>query len=76
MREIADGLNRSESRLASAVSHADSVFSKLNNGQGSLGLLINDARLYRNSDSLVTELRSLVADMKKNPKRYLNLKVF
>ncbi len=76
LREIAEGLNRTDSRLASAMSRADSVFAKVNDGQGSLGLLVNDARLYRNSDSLVTELRALLADVKKNPKRYFNVKVF
>lgn len=76
LREIAEGFDRTEARLASAVSQADSVFSKANSGQGTVGLLLNDPRLYRNSDSLVTELRGLVADMKKNPKRYLNVKVF
>ena len=76
LREIAEGLNRTDSRLASAMSRADSVFAKVNSGQGSLGLLVNDARLYRNSDSLVTELRALLADVKKNPKRYFNVKVF
>ncbi|MBL0173403.1 MAG: MCE family protein [Gemmatimonadaceae bacterium] len=76
LREIAESLNRTDSRLASAVSRADSVFAKVNSGQGSLGLLVNDARLYRNSDSLVIELRALLADVKKNPKRYFNVKVF
>jgi phospholipid/cholesterol/gamma-HCH transport system substrate-binding protein len=76
LREIAEGLSRSEARLSSAVSQADSVFTKANSGRGSLGLLLNDPHLYRSSDSLVIELRALVADIKKNPKRYLNVKVF
>lgn len=76
LREIAEGLSRTDGRLATVVSRADSVFAKVNSGQGSLGMLVNDARLYRNSDSLVTELRALLADVKKNPRRYLSVKVF
>ena len=76
LREIAEGLNRSEARLASAVLQADSVFTKANSGRGSLGLMLNDPHLYHSSDSLIVELRALVADIKKNPKRYLNVKVF
>jgi phospholipid/cholesterol/gamma-HCH transport system substrate-binding protein len=76
LRELSDGLARTESRLATAVSRADSVFIKANSGQGSLGLMLNDPALYRNSDSLVTELRALVADVRKNPRRYLNVRVF
>lgn len=76
LRELSDGLARTEARLNSAVSRADSVFSKANSGSGSLALMLNDPALYRNSDSLVSELRALVADMKKNPRRYLNVRVF
>ena len=76
LRELTQGLTRTEAQLATAVSRADSVFSKANNGQGSLGLMLNDASLYRNSDSLVRDLRALVADVKKNPRRYLNVRVF
>lgn len=76
LRELSDGLARTESRLATAVSRADSVLIKANSGQGSLGLMLNDPALYRNSDSLVTELRALVADVRKNPRRYLNVRVF
>ena len=76
LRELSDGLARTETRLATAVSRADSVFLKANSGQGSLGLMLNDPALYRNSDSLVSELRALVADVRKNPRRYLNVRVF
>lgn len=76
LREMAESITKTESRLAITVAHADSVLSKVNSGQGSLGLMVNDAHLYRNSDSLVAELRSLVADVKKNPKKYINVKVF
>jgi phospholipid/cholesterol/gamma-HCH transport system substrate-binding protein len=38
--------------------------------------MVNDPALYQQSDSLVRELRALVADVKKNPKRYINVRVF
>ena len=76
IREMSKQLARSQGRLESLLSTSDSVMLKINAGQGSIGLLVNDARLYRNSDSLVTELRSLIADFKANPKKYVNLRVF
>lgn len=66
----------SQARLQSLLTTSDSVMGKINAGQGSAGLLLNDPKLYRNSDSLVTELRALIADFKKNPKRYVNLRIF
>lgn len=76
LRDVAEGLNRTEGRLSVAISRADSVFGKINGRQGSLGLLVNDPVLYRNTDSLIVEMRALVTDIKTNPKRYFNLKVF
>jgi phospholipid/cholesterol/gamma-HCH transport system substrate-binding protein len=76
VRAMSRQLTRSQGRLESVLTTTDSVMFKINTGQGSIGLLVNDARLYRNSDSLVTELRSLVADFKANPKKYVNLRVF
>lgn len=76
LRKIAEDVDRTQSRLAVTVSRADSVFVKINDGRGSLGLAINDPHLYRSSDSLVTELRALVRDVKSNPKRYINVRVF
>ena len=55
---------------------ADSVLIKVDKGQGTLGLLVNDPRLYHNTDSLMIDIRGLIADMKKNPKRYIKLSIF
>lgn len=76
VRSMSRQLTRSQGRLESLLLTSDSVMLKINAGQGSLGLLVNDPALYRRSDSLVTELRGLVADFKAHPKKYVNLKVF
>ncbi len=49
---------------------------KLNDKNSSLGLLLNDKSLYYNADHAVSSLDSLFIDVKKNPKRYINLKIF
>ena len=76
LREVAEKLDRTEGRLSSAVSQADSIFGKVNAGRGTLGMLVNDPALFVQSDSLVRELRALVADVQRNPKRYINVRVF
>lgn len=76
IREMSKQLSRSQSRLESVLSSTDSVITKINTGQGTVGLLVNDPRMYRNTDSLLTELRSLIADFKAHPKKYVNLRVF
>jgi len=76
VRTMSKQLSRSQTRLESLLVTSDSVMLKINGGQGSVGLLVNDPKLYRNSDSLVTELRALVADFKAHPKKYVNVRIF
>jgi phospholipid/cholesterol/gamma-HCH transport system substrate-binding protein len=62
--------------LNNVLAQADSLLARVNDKRGSLGLLVNDSRLYHNTDSLMIELRALVADVKKNPRKYVNVRVF
>src|SRR5215467_7213761 len=43
--------------------------------EGSLGQLLKDKRLYENMNAAVTDVRDLVAAIKKDPKKYLNVRV-
>lgn len=76
LRDLTERLDKSEVNLSRAIARADSVFAKANSRDGTLGLMINDPTLYQQSDSLVRELRALVTDIKKNPRRYINVRVF
>lgn len=76
LRDMTVKLDRTEARLSTVIARADSVFTKANGTTGTLGLMMNDPGLYRQSDSLVRELRVLVEDVKKNPRRYINIRIF
>lgn len=69
-------LERSEASLRGALGKADTLLGRIERGEGTLGLLVNNPSLYRNSDSLVVDLRSLINDFRRNPKRYVNLSIF
>lgn len=47
------------------------VLNKINDGEGSLGKMINDPSLYNNLDSLSTNLNKLIKNIEENPGRYL-----
>ncbi len=47
---------------------------KLSNGPGSLAKAVNDPQLYDNLTGLTGDLRLLVADIRKDPKKYLRIK--
>jgi phospholipid/cholesterol/gamma-HCH transport system substrate-binding protein len=52
------------------------IMNKINQGDGSLGLLINDKKLYSNLEKSSSEMNLLIKDMKLNPYRYLNFSIF
>ena len=76
LRELATDVDRTQARIAVAAARTDSVVSKINAGQGSLGLLVNDPGLYRAADSLVAELRDLVGEVRRNPRRFIGIRIF
>lgn len=47
----------------------------LNSDDSSLGQLIHDPALYQNLNGAVSSLDSLLIDVKKNPKRYISIKL-
>ncbi len=51
------------------------IMAKVQRGEGSLGLLINDESLYKKLNDTATDLDNLMIDIKANPKRYLNFSI-
>src|SRR3954454_4784790 len=59
-------------RLNSVTDRLDQLITKLNEGEGTAGQLLKDKQLYENINGAVVDVRSLIAEIKKDPKRYLN----
>ena len=49
----------------------DTVLNKLNNGQGTAALLLNDNSVYLSLDSLIQDVRYTIADFNDNPGKYI-----
>jgi len=45
------------------------------NGEGSAGKMIRDPEFYNNMNGAAEDLRKLIADIRKDPQRYLRVKV-
>ena len=54
----------------------DAVLAKVDSGPGSASKLLNDPGAYNDVRGLLQRMDSLLADIKKNPKRYINVKIF
>jgi phospholipid/cholesterol/gamma-HCH transport system substrate-binding protein len=72
----AEKLDRLSDRLDSLRATIQSVSAKVDRGDGTLGKLVNDRKLYTDMAASVDSLRSLIADVKKNPKRYFKVSLF
>ena len=59
-----------------AVADLQGIVGKINNGQGTLGLLVNDTKMYENLNSASKNLDSLMIDLKQHPKRYVHFSIF
>ena len=70
--DVQGTLNKVNQTLESAHQFTE----KLNSNQGSLGLLMNDTKLYDNLTSTMSHAASLVIDLKAHPKRYVHFSVF
>ncbi|MDP2318633.1 MAG: MlaD family protein [Acidobacteriota bacterium] len=62
-------------RIDSMTARLDTVLQQLNDGQGTAGQLLHDKQLYENMNGAVAEIKALIAEIKKDPKKYLNVKV-
>jgi phospholipid/cholesterol/gamma-HCH transport system substrate-binding protein len=69
-------LSRATARLDSATIMLASILGGVERGEGSAGKLLRDEALHDRAESLLTSLEELVRDVKANPKRYINVKVF
>ena len=62
--------------LTKTVNQLQDVLIKINKGEGSMGLLINDKKLYNNLENTVRSVNILIDDLKTHPKRYVSFSVF
>lgn len=62
--------------LSRVLARVDTLVGRTTAGSGTLGHALSDPSLYANADSLVLELRALVADVKARPGRYVRIRLF
>jgi len=75
--------NLKEINFASTMNNVDQTVSnlnlltnKINNGEGSLGMLLTDQQFYLNLANTSSSANQLLIDLKNNPKRYVHFSLF
>jgi len=62
--------------LNGTITELKSIVEKVNSDKGSLGLLMNDTKLYNNLNATSNKINLLLDDVRLHPKRYVNISVF
>ena len=62
--------------LKSSIESFNNLITNVNRGEGSMGKLFKDEKLYNNLESSLGQLESLLEDLKLNPKRYVHFSLF
>ncbi len=91
IRQLTDDINAGKGALGKLSKDQDfanklqvtldkvaSITARLDNGEGTAGKFLRDPSFYDNTNGLLTESRSLVEAIRKNPKQYLtiHMKIF
>jgi phospholipid/cholesterol/gamma-HCH transport system substrate-binding protein len=69
-------LRATAARADTTLRHVAGIASAMERGEGTLGMLLRDTALYYNLVEMNVELQTLLRDIRENPRRYINLRIF
>lgn len=83
IHETVTAISQKAKALSTTIEHSekismqlDSILAQVQQGKGSFGKLVYDESLYNNMNQSFSQLDSLLQDIRKNPGRYFEVKVF
>jgi len=76
LRTASANMAEMSAQLKETSGKLDVIIAKVDSGNGSAAKLLNDPGVYNDTRALLQRMDSLLADMKKNPKRYFNVRIF
>ena len=62
--------------LKSTINGFNTLLTNIEKGEGSVGKLVKDERLYNNLEGALGQMEALLEDIKRNPKRYVHFSLF
>ena len=79
--EISDSLARADipgtfNRANQTLDELETILAKINEGEGTLGMLMHNDTLYMELNKSAEELNLLLKDIRENPKRYVKFSLF
>jgi len=75
-RALMGAANKNQESLVRVLVGADTVLSRIANRSGTLGLMVGDSALYKETTLTMIQLRQLLSDIQANPRKYFTFSVF
>jgi phospholipid/cholesterol/gamma-HCH transport system substrate-binding protein len=63
-------------RVDGTFTRAEEILAKVDEGDGTVSRLIEDPQMASEIEEMVTELKTLLQDIRENPRRYVRLSIF
>jgi phospholipid/cholesterol/gamma-HCH transport system substrate-binding protein len=76
LRDFLGAAHKNQESIVRVLTSADTVLSRIANRSGTLGLLVADSALYRETTLTMIQLRQLLSDIQANPRKYFTFSVF
>lgn len=75
LTQTMESVNRTLEGVNQTVMNLEAFSNQLKNPNSTLGMLMNDPELYNRLNSVAASVDSLIVDIKRNPKRYISIKL-
>jgi phospholipid/cholesterol/gamma-HCH transport system substrate-binding protein len=75
-RKSSESLTRIAANIDSTSKKVNNLVGGIERGEGTVGKFMKDTLLFRDLRGLVSQADSVLADLKANPKKYINLRIF
>jgi phospholipid/cholesterol/gamma-HCH transport system substrate-binding protein len=76
LARASDDIRIAAARADTTFRHFGGIASAMERGEGTLGLLLRDTALYYNLLEMNVEMQALLTDIRQNPRRYINFRIF
>ena len=73
---LTKNLQSSMVKLDASLKSFNSILTKVDKGEGSIGMLLKDKKLYNNLEKASKEMEELLHEMKLHPKRFVHFSLF
>lgn len=76
LEESSVNLQKASARIRNSSTSLEKILSHLEKGEGTIGRLLMDDKIYNNLEKISARLDSLVLDVTKNPRKYIKIELF